>query len=150
MNCGIWEVDQCSIWSVFLLFCFYILIYSLKFKMTQNPKPGVKSDPGLTPLIFGTGPTKMHLQHYKLALPIEKHHQTYLPYLHFWLNKGLLDIYLIFFPFKIEYSASQGPCQRQSEAGGFDHWCFPAYAAWLGLKLLQCNKWFGYLQQCNK
>ena len=67
--------------------------------MTQNPKQVVKSDPGLTPLIFGTGPTKMHQQHYKLALPIEKHHQTYLFTL---LIEERFAWYLFdFFPFKI-------------------------------------------------
>ena len=67
--------------------------------MTQNPKQGVKSDPGLTPLIFGAGPTKMHLQHYKLALPIKKHHQTYLFAL---LIEERFAWYLFdFFPFKI-------------------------------------------------
>ena len=157
MNCGIWymgllSVDQCSIWSVFLLllFCFFILIYSLKFKMTQNRKQGVKSDPGLTPLIFGTGPTKMHLQHYKLPLPIENHHQTHLFAL---LIEERFAWYLIdFFPFKmyVVFCTTRNLSERQSEAGGFDHWCFPAHAAWLGLKLLQCSKWFGYLQQCNK
>ena len=36
--------------------------------------------PGLAPLIFITVPTKMPLQYmyYKLALPIEQHHQTYI------------------------------------------------------------------------
>ena len=66
--------------------------------MTQNRKQGVKSDPGLTPLIFGTGPTKMHLQHYKLPLPIENHHQTYLFAL---LIEERFAWYLIdFFPLK--------------------------------------------------
>ena len=59
---------QCSIWSVFSPF----------IKIENDQQQGVKSDPGLTPLIFGAGPTKMHLKRYKLALPIEKHHhQTY-------------------------------------------------------------------------
>ena len=46
--------------------------------MTQNPKQGVKSYPGLTPLILIAWPTKMPQQYYKLALPIEKHLQTYI------------------------------------------------------------------------
>ena len=47
---------------VFNLECVFCQIYSLKFKMTQNSKQGVKSDSGLTPLIFSAGPTKMPLQ----------------------------------------------------------------------------------------
>ena len=32
--------------------CAFSLIYSLNLKMIQNPKQGVKSDPGLTPFNF--------------------------------------------------------------------------------------------------
>ena len=49
--------------------------------MTPNQNIKVQSDPGLNHLIFSAlaRPTKMPLQYYKLALPIEKHHhQTYL------------------------------------------------------------------------
>ena len=67
---------------MFNLECVFGLSYSLKSKMTQNPKQGVKSDAGLTPLSVagltplsvGAGHTKMSGQYYKLALPLEKHH----------------------------------------------------------------------------
>ena len=64
---------------LFKLECVLSLIYSLKFKMTLKPKHEVKSDPGLAPLTFLAGPTKMPLQYNKLVLSIEKHNQqTYI------------------------------------------------------------------------
>ena len=57
---------------------------------------------------------------YKLALPIEKHHQTYTVD---WRKICLITI--LFFPCKMLCSVPQGPHQRQSEAGTFDHWCLP-------------------------
>ena len=84
MNCGIWDIDLSTVVSrpVFNLECVLGLTYSLKLKMTQNPKQGIKSDAGLTPLSVAgltplsvcAGHTKMPRQYYKLALPIEKHH----------------------------------------------------------------------------
>ena len=49
MNWGIWDMGPLSTVisrPVFNLEYAFSLIYSLKFKMIQNPKQGVKSDPG--------------------------------------------------------------------------------------------------------
>ena len=95
VNYGIWDIGLLPtvvsrtllIWSVFLV---WFIQVSLKSKMTQSPKQGVKIDPGLPLLFFRAVPTKMPLQYYKLALAIEKYHIKHM-YLHFSL-KDLLDI----------------------------------------------------------
>ena len=78
MKHGIWDMGLLSTVvsrPVFNLEYFRSDLFT-KFKITQNPKQGVKNYPGLTPLIFTTRPAKMPQQYYKLALPIEQHHQT--------------------------------------------------------------------------
>ena len=60
---------------MFNLECFQADLFT---KILNDPKQGVKNYPGLTPLISIAWPTKKPLQYYKLALPIEQHHQTYI------------------------------------------------------------------------
>ena len=79
---------QCSIWSVLGFFFPF-------FKIENDQQQGVKSDPGLTPLFLVQGPPKCiyNATNWLCLLKsiIIKH-----TYLHCWLKKGLLDIYLIF------------------------------------------------------
>ena len=135
MNYGIWDKGLLSsvvCRSVFNPECVFGLIYSLKFKMTQNPKQGVKGDPGLTPLIFGAEPTKMTVQHYALALPIEsimvKH-----TYLYCWLKKDWPAIHLIFSPVRYSVLHHKDPIKDSQRQGALIIDAFPAHAAWLGL-----------------
>ena len=74
---------------------YFGLIYSVKFKMTPKKKQGVKSDPEFNPLIFSAGPTKMPLQYYNWLCPLKNISMKH-TYLHCWLRKDLLHIYLTF------------------------------------------------------
>ena len=95
----------------------------------QNKRPKVTQN---WPLSFSVqGLPKYHCNTINWLCPLKiitiKH-----IYWHCWLKKGLLHLYLIF-PCKISCSAPQGPHQRQSLAGCFDHWCFPCTCCLTGL-----------------
>ena len=139
--CEIWPTGLLStiVSRQVLIGSVFGLIYSLEFKMTQNPKHGVKSDPGLTPLIFGAGPTKRPPQYYKLALPVEKHHHpTYI----FALLIEERFIFIWFYPLKYNVLHHKNPIRDSQRQGALIIGAFPAHAAWLGLTATIYNKWF--------
>ena len=135
-DCGIWYMGLLSTVvsrPVLNLECAFSLSYSLKFKMLQNPKQGVKSDPGLTPFNFqyrayqnATTILWICFAHWKASS---------MPYLHSWLKKDLFDIYLTFFPVR---------CRKLWSL------IFSLHMLFDWAELIQYNKWCSYLQQCNK
>ena len=119
------SVNQSSIWIVFRL------IYSLKFKMTQNQNKGSKVTQDW-PLSFSVqGLPKCCYNAINRLCPLKSIIINH-TYLHCSLKTDLLHLYLISFC-KISCSAPQGPHQRQSLAGSFDHWWFPYTCCLTGL-----------------
>ena len=80
---------------------------------------------------LSAGPTKMPLQYYKLALPIEKHHhQTYIVAL---LIEEMFASYLFYFSLKYSVLHHKDPTRDSQRQGVLIIHTFPAYAARLGL-----------------
>ena len=119
-------VDRCSIWGVFGL------VYSLKFKMTRNPKHGVKFTLDWSLYFSLQGLPKCHYNTINWLCPLNSIHQTYIFMIFALLTEERFAWYLFDFSlYDIVFCTTRTP--SETEAGSFDHWCFPCTCCLTGL-----------------
>ena len=105
------------------------MIYSLKFKMTQNQNKGSNVKNWIL-FNFQCRAYQNATTILQLAMAHWKASSSNIHNLHCWLKKDLLHIY---FPVRCSVLHHKDPTRDSQMQGGFDHWYFPCICCLTGL-----------------